>query len=286
MQAPTANFTTSAMTAGASGDLFIAFTTTDYDIFAHHVMSSGRLDPAWGASGVALGIGPSQQEYPAITADGAGGVYVAWNDGPPEERDVYAARITADMVTSTLLGAFEARHLGRVIEVSWRFSERERIAEAQLERAASALGPWREIDSAVREDGGFFRIRDDEIEPGVHHYRLQVRLHDGERHTFGPISMTVEGASFAFGIAAIAPNPSAGPIHVDFTLPGAGPVEIWVADVQGREVARLADGDFLAGKHRVTWNGNAITGRAGPGVYFVTCRQDGNTARRRVALIR
>jgi hypothetical protein len=60
-----------------------------------------------------------------------------------------------------------------------------------------------------------------------------------------------------------------GQATVDFGLAQSDRVEVKVFDVSGRLVRTLADRQFAAGRHTVTWDGVDNTGRAVPrGVYF------------------
>ena len=72
------------------------------DLFAHHVLASGELDPAWPAGGRALLADPTtltvpSQGFPVIVSDGAGGAIVAWVDGRSAVTgvDIYAQRVLA-----------------------------------------------------------------------------------------------------------------------------------------------------------------------------------------------
>lgn len=66
-----------------------------------------------------------------------------------------------------------------------------------------------------------------------------------------------------------APNPSRGALRVDFALPRETAVRLTVHDLQGRVVARLADGTYSAGRHHVAWDGRTSSGPVRSGVYFV-----------------
>ena len=72
-----------------------------YDIFAQRVLASGAIAPGWPANGVALCTAISNQLYPQIESDGAGGAIVAWYDrrfGQPIDpifQDIYAQRVNA-----------------------------------------------------------------------------------------------------------------------------------------------------------------------------------------------
>ncbi len=68
---------------------------------------------------------------------------------------------------------------------------------------------------------------------------------------------------------AVFPNPSRTQ-RVSFGLPRESAVELSVFDTQGREIALLAKGTFVAGTHSREWNGLTRSGAmAGAGVYFL-----------------
>jgi hypothetical protein len=54
--------------------------STQTDIYAHHLLNSGELDPDWPANGKAICTESGFQGYPWITTDGAGGGIIAWYD--------------------------------------------------------------------------------------------------------------------------------------------------------------------------------------------------------------
>ncbi len=67
---------------------------TNNDIYAQRVNALGA--PQWTANGVALCAAASDQYYPTIVSDGAGGAIVTWHDyrsGP--SADIYAQRVNA-----------------------------------------------------------------------------------------------------------------------------------------------------------------------------------------------
>lgn len=94
---------------------------------------------------------------------------------------------------------------------------------------------------------------------------------------------TDAGLPVEFALAPVSPNPARGRIRAEFALPRESRVRVTVLDLQGREVAVLADGTFPAGRHEATWNG-AATRRNAAGVYFVRLATDGRAWTRRVAL--
>lgn len=76
---------------------------TDYrggagsDVYAHHLLPGGTLDPEWPAWGRVLCAAPEYQYAPDAVADGAGGAIVTWTDGRDgADHDVYAQHLLAD----------------------------------------------------------------------------------------------------------------------------------------------------------------------------------------------
>jgi hypothetical protein len=65
-------------------------------------------------------------------------------------------------------------------------------------------------------------------------------------------------------------NPSRGRVALSYNLPASGVATLSVYDGAGRLVKQLAGGPFLAGTHRVVWDGTDVGGRkVGAGVYLV-----------------
>jgi hypothetical protein len=65
------------------------------------------------------------------------------------------------------------------------------------------------------------------------------------------------------------PNPFNSSTRISFKLPGDTHVNLEIYDMLGRKVITLADGQFKAGEHRLTWNGRSGSGdQLSSGVYF------------------
>ena len=70
-----------------------------------------------------------------------------------------------------------------------------------------------------------------------------------------------------------APNPSRGPARIEWSLTRRSNVRIALFDLAGRQVRRLADGDYPPGRQAVDWDGRDAQGRMLPsGAYL--CRVD------------
>ncbi len=66
---------------------------TDFDIYAQRINGVGT--PQWTSNGVALCTASSDQDYPKIASDAAGGAIVTWQDGRFDQGDIYVQRVTA-----------------------------------------------------------------------------------------------------------------------------------------------------------------------------------------------
>jgi hypothetical protein len=73
---------------------------------------------------------------------------------------------------------------------------------------------------------------------------------------------------------SVAPNPGSRP-RLTFALPKTQKVEVGVFDVVGRQVAVVAQGEFLAGIHSRQWDGRDSKGNpAKAGMYFYKLKLD------------
>jgi hypothetical protein len=103
----------------------------------------------------------------------------------------------------------------------------------------------------------------------------------------------IDGAVVSAGATAppsptwltVAPNPFRGATAVGVTLAQAGPLRARVFDPTGREVARLADGWWGAGTHRLRWDGRDRAGRpVSPGLYLVESTTAAGVESRKVVI--
>lgn len=100
------------------------------------------------------------------------------------------------------------------------------------------------------------------------------------------VPLPPDGAVTEFALLPPAPNPARASTHIEFDLPRDSYAVVRVLDVQGREVARLADGEFPAGRHSADWNIDAQRAHPAAGIYFVRMEAGGFGFTRRLALVR
>jgi len=105
---------------------------------------------------------------------------------------------------------------------------------------------------------------------GVYVYRIGG-IRRGEQDFSGPVRIASIRRSFVTGRAGVQPNPFAQSVDIRFSVAHRGQVWVLIYDVSGRLIRTLADGDYPAGDHVVSWDGKSDGGgRATLGVYFTT----------------
>ncbi|MFH1851059.1 MAG: alpha-amylase family glycosyl hydrolase [Candidatus Neomarinimicrobiota bacterium] len=83
------------------------------------------------------------------------------------------------------------------------------------------------------------------------------------------------------------PNPFNPETRIDFALPAAGPVELAIYDLLGREISRLTDSWLPGGNYSVIWNGRAAGGDpVASGMYFYILRTENRTLSRKLLLLK
>ena len=123
-------------------------------------------------------------------------------------------------------------------------------------------------------------------------YEWYVTVSDGQTTTSGPVWRFTTGdlvgvgeLPIELGLDPVAPNPAVRAARVEFALPREAPVRVSLLDVQGRQVALLADGRYPAGRHVIEWNGRLGGGLAPSGLYFVRLQAAGRSFVRRIAFV-
>lgn len=105
------------------------------------------------------------------------------------------------------------------------------------------------------------------------------------RVTSGAPSVGVDDVAHGVDLAParLMPNPTAGPARLVFAMPRAGRARVSVVDVAGRQVRELADANFGAGAHDLTWDGRDDGGHpSAAGMYFVRIESGSSTRVARV----
>lgn len=216
--------------------------------------------------------------------DGNGELYALATNTPSNGTGGVVYRLEPMPPTATVLTAFSSAAEADGIRLRWSFQDPSEFQSVRIERAAAETGPYVEIETERSSSAGVETALDRNVSAGtIYFYRLSGTDAAGEVTTFAPIAVTAGEAFARPALTLVAPNPSAGPIEVEFVLPRAGVASLRVLDLQGRVVATLSDGARAAGRHRVTWSGGGRPIEAG--LYFVELRTDRGASSRRVAVV-
>jgi hypothetical protein len=192
-----------------------------------------------------------------------------------------------EVPVATLLERFEGRWTGDAIEVRWQFAASAGVRSANLERGASAAGPWTPVAGELRTEGASTILVDAAVSAGSEYfYRLGATMSDGGFVTFGPVNVTAGRTAGDLPPLALTPNPSQQEVSIDFALAREEPVRLSVIDVRGRRIVTLADGVYAAGHHQVIWNGVGRSARVPAGLYFVDCETAEKQSVRKLVLTR
>ena len=188
-----------------------------------------------------------------------------------------------DLTTATMLSLFQASSGGDGIELRWQLGDPALFTNLTIERSESRMGPWVEVLLERSEEGGVTVAFDRTAEPELtYFYRLMGTNRESNRVVLGQLSGSARMEIKEFAISRMVPNPSRGPLRIEYALPRGSRVHLSVLDIQGREVAVLADGVFKAGRYQATWTGQTDRGAAPAGVYFVRCQALGRNLTERL----
>jgi hypothetical protein len=102
-----------------------------------------------------------------------------------------------------------------------------------------------------------------------------------EKESSNATAPVAEGLDASLRVT-VGPTPTAGRITMEFAVSRDEHVRASVVDLQGREIAVIADAPFASGAHSITWDGS----RQAPGMYFVQVRRGTTTTTNRVLIAR
>lgn len=143
-------------------------------------------------------------------------------------------------------------------------------------RSADGGASWVPVVDGLTD----WRVRDLEVSPKGALYLSTAEAvwrYEGETR-----AVPAEGGASGSLALSAWPNPTRGPVRMQFEVPQAGPVRAAMYDVLGREVAVLLEGDRPAGPHEATFDAGALA----PGVYVVRFEAGGRVVARPVTVVR
>ena len=274
-------------------------------IFAHHVLASGAVDPAWPVDGRAVSGADLAEARPLAVSDGAGGAIVTWQ-GFTVELNMYIHHVTAagildpawpaagralsDSDRQQTNAAIVPDGVGGAV-VAWQDSTdivaQHVLASGALDPAYPATGrpvsnlPSREGTPALTATSGTGAIvtwvDTRGVDPDI--FALQVLV-------AGTVDVP-RPTPPAFTFAPPRPNPARGSVTLRYALPGTATVSLAIFDVTGRRVRGLVSGSRPAGEHAIDWDLRDERGATvGLGIYFARLEVDRRTLIQRLATVR
>jgi hypothetical protein len=196
--------------------------------------------------------------------------------------DIYAIRLDDDVPVNGP-DAFVAQPSGDAVRVSWRGSW-DKLAGFNLYResyAGRGDGLKSKINEKLITGRSPYRFVDDDVHPGgEYRYWLETVDLSGENETFGPAEVRLPTKPAAFALYQNAPNPTRGKTTFAFSLPAAGPGELAVYDLAGREVWRR-EGTYAEGPNELE-----ATFDLAPGVYVYRLQAGAKAAAKKMIVVK
>jgi hypothetical protein len=229
---------------------------------------------------IARGLAPTGSFAWRVTSPASDSALVrvlAHDEAGNTGRDRSAGSFRIDHAVATQLERFTAEPAGAGVVIRWRFAREVGAGAVRLERSVEDAEVWNVVSAPREADDGGWRVHDREGGDGPRRYRLVVE----GGGVFGPIEARA-GAPLTLGFRQSSPSPASGLVRFEVALPREVRLGLVVLDVQGRTVARIAQGVFPAGIHEVEWRATPSS----PGLYFARLTSEAGTRLRRVILTR
>jgi len=280
------------------------------DVYAHHVLANGVVDPAWPADGRAVCLVAGNQTRAKVLGDATGGVFVAWTDARAGSIPaLYAQHLLADgtldpawpagdlafcgifgnhgnlvLLPDGAGGALAVWDDGRSgldvyahhllvtgVDPAWPANGRA---------VGSAAGVQNAAEAAIQDgSGGLIAVWSDTRAGGATANDIYAQRVQANGQLGGTVVGVEVPASGAFAFGPPVPTPSRGDrFGLRFVLPREGVVTVELIDVGGRLVARQELGTRPAGRHEVEWSAGRTLP---PGLHFLRLRfgRDSRTVR-------
>jgi len=294
--------------AGAVGSYTFTNVTTSHTIGASFALNTYTLAITVVGSG-SVARNPDQPAYDhgtlvTLTAVPAAGYsFAAWDGDAHGAGNPLAVTMDggkgviatfAPQVALLAPSGSEIVQIGSALEVRWVVADgvSATAVDVLLSRQGSG-GPYDTLAAGLPNTSSYqWIVAGPETNDGY----VKVVVHDGYGSSGADVSKAAiairgvlsaaDAPVTAFALEPAWPNPAQRAAWIRFAVPREAHVRLSVLDVQGREVALIADGVQVAGRHAVEWNGRSGGGAPPPGLYLVRLVTPGGTFVRRLALVR
>lgn len=187
-----------------------------------------------------------------------------------------------DVLIPVELSSFTASAQNGAVELSWTTQTESDNLGFRLYRSEGESGQWQMITQEIIPGAGNsesvnnYSFVDRTVEQGkTYYYRLADVSITGSERMHKPVKVTV-GLPDAYVLEQNYPNPFNPETQISFSIKEAGHVMMKVFNTRGQLVAVLADQEYQAGTHQLTWNGRDGQGMQLPsGVYLYQLQVNG-----------
>lgn len=202
----------------------------------------------------------------------------------PVELDAFTAGSRNGTVTLQWITASETNNAGFEIYRSTNGTDYTKIADflSFPELRSQAEG-------GTSSENLVYQFVDRTVSVGqTYRYRLRSVDIDGLGFTYGlTVEVFVSELPSKFELKSNYPNPFNSITNIRFEMPISSKVLISIYDLNGREVKRLADGEFGAGSHIISWDGRNAQGKGlASGTYIVKMKAGNFEATRKMLLLK
>ena len=266
---------------------------------AYNMSDTPAFQPLGSNGGVPSGSS-SQLPWPGLLENTTYEWYATVSDGQvtttgPIWRFTTTPDGTPPTVTLTSPNGGQSLSTGENADLTWTAADNVGVASVDLLLSRDgASGSYESLASGIANSGSFTWTV---TGPATSDAFVRVVAHDALGNQAADTSdaaFTIVGVPTGvgdelpreFALEAVAPNPTAGEARLVFAMPRPAAVRLTVHDVQGREVARLVDGERPAGRHPVAWDGRVRGGPARAGLYFVRLLTPEREFVRRLVMVR
>ncbi len=191
------------------------------------------------------------------------------------------------------LASFAAVRASDDVQLSWSTISELNNFGFYVERKLDGTSSFTEVPNsfvaghATTLEAHNYTFTDNTVTSGVWYYRLRQVDLDGKVNYSEPVkvefttAVTTETPA-TYGLNQNYPNPFNPTTDIQFSLAKAGTVSLKVYDMLGREVATLANGEFVAGVHHVTFNATTLPS----GAYFYALKAGNFSAMKSMMLVK
>lgn len=191
------------------------------------------------------------------------------------------------------LASFAAVRASDDVQLSWSTISELNNFGFYVERKLDGTSSFTEVPNsfvaghATTLEGHNYTFTDNTVTSGVWYYRLRQVDLDGKVNYSEPVKVefttgVATETPATYGLSQNYPNPFNPSTDIQFSLAKAGTVSLKVYDMLGREVATLANGEFVAGVHHVMFNATTLPS----GAYFYALKAGNFSAMKSMMLVK